>query len=113
MARIYLTYPIGDPTYAYFETDENGSFFSLGGQRYTVKDIADTGAVAIVSDPETLRKLTEAGMTCRPAAKQTLISISLQPDVKERLKEAAKATGKTMSSILASLAQNWLDENGF
>lgn len=112
MSRIMVQYPDKTSTYFVFGEDAEGAYLMLGGQRYTVKDIADTGAIAIVNNPEALRKLTSHGMPCRPTPKQNTLSISVSADTQERLRAAAKESGQTISSIVEKLIVGWLAENG-
>lgn len=55
MPRIMLVYPDGQTTYGQFNTDEQGPHFILGKVRYTIDDIAKSGAIAAVNSPEMLR----------------------------------------------------------
>jgi len=112
MPRIMFVYPDGKATYGYFKDGEDGPHFEFMNQRYEIKDIADTGAIAAVNSPALLKRFNELGMPCRPTAKQHTISISVQEDTQHRLKEAAKAKKRSVSNILEELAIRWLDENG-
>lgn len=113
LKRVMVRYPDKTATYFYFGEDGLGPYMLLGGQRYTVQDIIDTGATAIVNNAELLRKLSSYGMPCRPTPKQNNLSISVGADTQERLRFAAKSSGQTISSIIESLVVKWLDENNF
>ena len=60
MPRIMLVYPDGQTTYGQFDTDEQGPHFILGKVRYTIDDIAKSGAIAAVNSPEMLRTFQDA-----------------------------------------------------
>ena len=112
MQRIMFVYPDGKTTYGMFEDGDEGPCFVFMNQRYEIKDIADTGAIVAVNNPKLLKRLHELGMPARPTAKQHTISISVQEDTQYRLKQAAKAKGRSVSSILEEIALKWLKENG-
>ena len=57
MARVMLAYPDGQTSYGMFEVDAEGPHFIIGKQRYTIKDVINTGATAGVNNPELLRQL--------------------------------------------------------
>lgn len=111
MPRIMFVYPDGKATYGWF-VDGEDPYFDFMNQRYEIKDIAATGAIAAVNSPVLLRRFNELGMPCRPTAKQHTITISVQEDTQMRLKEAAKSKNRSVSNILEELARKWLDENG-
>lgn len=111
MPRIMLVYPDGQTTYGQFDTDEQGPHFMLGKVRYTINDIAKSGAIAAVNNPEMLRTFQALGMPARPTAKQSTITISVAADTRERLKDASKAMGRSVSNILEELAIQWLEKN--
>ena len=111
MPRIMLVYPDGQTTYGQFDTDEQGPHFMLGKVRYTIDDIAKSGAIAAVNNPEMLRTFQALGMPTRPTAKQSTITISVAADTRERLKDASKAMGRSVSNILEELAIQWLEKN--
>ena len=113
MNRIMFVYPDGKATYGMFEDGDDGPFFVFNNKRYEVKDIAETGAIAAVNSPALLKRFNELGMPCRPTAKQTTISISVQGDTKYRLQQASKAKGRSVSSLLEEIACDWLKENGY
>lgn len=110
MARVMLTYPDGQTSYGMFEVDTKGAHFIIGKQRYTVEDVINTGATAVVNNPELLRQFHELGLAARPTSKQYTITISVSADTRDRLKAASKATGRSVSNILEELAIDWLDE---
>ena len=98
-------------TYGQFNTDEQGPHFILGKVRYTIDDIAKSGAIAAVNSPEMLRTFQELGMPARPTARQSTITISVAADTRERLKSASKAIGRSVSNILEEIAIDWLEKN--
>ena len=110
MPRIMLVYPDGQTTYGQFDTDEQGPHFILGKVRYTIDDIAKSGAIAAVNSPEMLCTFQELGMPARPTARQSTITISVAADTRERLKGASKATGRSVSNILEEIAIDWLEK---
>lgn len=110
MSRIMLTYPDGQNTYGMFEEDAEDPHFIIGKQRYTVKDVINSSATAVVNNPELLRKFHELGLSARPTSKQYTITISVSADTRDRLKAASKATGRSVSNILEELAIDWLDK---
>ena len=110
MARVMLAYPDGQASYSMFEVDAEGPHFIIGKQRYTIEDVINTGATAVVNNPELLRQLHELGLPARPTSKQYTITISVSADTRDRLKAASKATGRSVSNILEELAINWLDD---
>lgn len=110
MPRIMFVYPDGKSTYGWFNDGED-PFFEFMNQRYEIKDIAATGAIAAVNSPVLLKRFNELGMPCRPTAKQHTISISVQEDTQMRLKEASKIKKRSVSNILEELALKWLNEN--
>lgn len=112
MARVMLTYPDGQTSYGMFEVSKDGPYFIIGKQRYTVEDVINTGAMAVVNNPELLRQLYALGLPARPTSKQYTITISVSADTRDRLKAASKTTGRSVSNILEELAINWLDEQG-
>ena len=112
MARIMFVYPDGKSTYGWFKDDGNDPYFEFMNQRYEIKDIAATGAIAAVNSPAILKRFNELGMPCRPTSKQHTISISVTEDTQYRMKQAAKAKNRSVSSILEELAVKWLNENG-
>ena len=112
MARVMLTYPDGQNSYGIFEIDAEGPRFIIGKQRYTVEDIINTGATAVVNNPELLRQFHELNLPARPTSKQYTVTISVSADTRDRLKEASKKAGRSVSSILEELAVEWLDKQG-
>ena len=51
------------------------------------------------------------GKPARPTAKQSAITISVAADTRERMKDASKATGRSVSNLLEELAIQWLEKN--
>lgn len=110
MARIMLTYPDGQTTYGAFDVDANGPHFIIGKQRYTVEDVINTGATAVVNNPELLRRFHDLKLPARPTSKQHTITISVSADTRDRLKAASKRIGRSVSNILEEIAVDWLDK---
>lgn len=110
MPRVMLTYPDGQKTYGIFEVENEEPYFIIGKQRYTVEDVINTGATAVVNNQDMLRQFHKLGLPARPTSKQYIITISVSADTHDRLKDAAKQTGRSVSNILETLAIEWLDK---
>lgn len=110
MAKVTLAYPDGQTSCGWFEVDGEGPHFIIGKQRYTIEDVINSGATAVVNNPEVLRQLHALKMPARPTPKQHTITISVSADTRDRLKDASKATGRSVSNILEEIALDWLDK---
>lgn len=112
MPRVMIQYADKTNTYCWFEDGDEPKVI-IGRENYTLKEIADTGAVMVVNNSALLKRFNELGIKARPTPKQHVISVSVSENTKERMMAASKKVGKNTSRIFEELAVNWLDENGF
>lgn len=70
-----------------------------------------SNVTAIANSPETLRMLHAIGMQARPIPRQHIITLSVSADTRDRLKEAAKKTGRSVSNLIEEIAREWMQKN--
>lgn len=109
MSRLALSFPDGSMKYCDFGFDNQGAYFMMTGSRFTLEDMIKSNATAVTNSPETLRQIHALGLPVRPTPQQTKLSISLNPDVYERLNAAVEADGRSRSAVIVEIITKWLD----
>lgn len=112
MSRVKILYADGENSYGDLVTDRNPPCIVISGNEYGLDQFAKTGATVAVNDPESLKLLHEYGVKARPTPHQDKITISVKENLKERLVSAAKEDGTTVTGVLVSLAEQWLQKTG-
>lgn len=110
MSRVRIIYADGESSYGDLILDEDQPCIEISGERYDLETFGKTEATVAVNDINAIKTLLEHGVKARPTPTQEKITISVPTGFKDRLTDAAKEEGRTVSSILTELASNWLKQ---
>lgn len=110
--QVRIIFEDGERAQGYVNLDGENTEIIVGGMPYDVESFVATGATIAVNDQETLKALQALGIKARPTSKQVTITISVAENFKERLTDAAKETGRTVTSILVEAGEEWLKSQG-